>query len=325
MASTTTVSQLDGLYKVVYGDKLDNLIPDNAILVKKIKFAQADKLGKQYNFPVVLTNEHGVTRAAAGAGSFALKSSIAMTTQEAQVLSYQHVIRSTMDYEAAAKATSKGKASFLNATELLVKNMLESMTYEMELDMLYGQRPIGSSSVSTNISATSTRLTITAADWAIGVWAGSENMTINFYNGGTLVSSGADAIFTVSAIDADNRYVTVTGTSTGITALDTVMAATTGQIDIYRDGAYGNTMAGIDKICVNTGSLFNISAATYNLWKANTYSVGGNLTFAKVVSGLNSAIGRGLKNTKMQLFVSPYTWTVLMNDLEGDRRYDSTY
>lgn len=325
MAATTTVSQLDGLFKVVYGDKLENLIPDNAILTKKVKFSQGEKMGKQYNFPVVLTNEHGVTRAVAGSGAFTLKSSIAMTTQEAALTSYQHVIRSTMDYEAAAKATSKGKSSFFNATELLLKNMLESMTYEMELDMLYGQKSIGATSVYTAVSATSTKLTINTADWAVGIWAGAENMTLNFYDGATLISAGTDAVFTVTAVDVDNYQITVTGSSAGITALETALAATTGMLDIYRDGAYGQTMAGIDKIITNTGTLFGISAATYNLWKGNSYAVGGNLTFEKTVKGLNSAIGRGLKNQKMQLFISPYTWTVLMNDLEGDRRYDSSY
>ena len=43
MASVTSPAQLDGMFKQVYADNIQNLIPETARLVKDIKFVSADK------------------------------------------------------------------------------------------------------------------------------------------------------------------------------------------------------------------------------------------------------------------------------------------
>jgi hypothetical protein len=43
-----TKSALDGLFKDVYGDKLESLIPDFALLQKKIGFSEAKKTGRDF-------------------------------------------------------------------------------------------------------------------------------------------------------------------------------------------------------------------------------------------------------------------------------------
>src|SRR5581483_4286645 len=138
---------------------------------------------------------------------------------------------------------------------------------------------IGVTSSSANASSTSTVVTLTAASWATGIWAGMENCPLNFFkqSDSSLVSSGTDAVFTISSIDVDNRKLTLTGSAAGIAALDTAILA--GACDIFFDTARTdattfNEMVGINKIITNTGTLFNISASTYNLWKGNTYDVG---------------------------------------------------
>jgi hypothetical protein len=50
MVSTSTVSTLSGLFKEVYGDKLENLIPESAKLIKLVKFESQEKeLGNLYH------------------------------------------------------------------------------------------------------------------------------------------------------------------------------------------------------------------------------------------------------------------------------------
>ena len=102
MAQQNTVATLDGNFKVVYGDGPVNVIPECSILQKKVKFETADKIGKAYNFPVILSNEAGVTYLAAGAGVQTLNDSIAAVMKEVSVDANQIICRGQMDYEAAA-------------------------------------------------------------------------------------------------------------------------------------------------------------------------------------------------------------------------------
>lgn len=102
MAQYNTTSTLDGLFKVVYGDGPIKVIPEVALLQKEIKFEKANKIGKSYNFPVILSAEAGVTYLAAGAGVTTLNSAIAATLKEATVDANQIIVRGQMDYEAAA-------------------------------------------------------------------------------------------------------------------------------------------------------------------------------------------------------------------------------
>lgn len=323
MATTVSPSQLDGLFKEVYGDAVENLIPEHAILQKDVKFESGKKLGDSYHVPVVVTAEHGVTYAAHNAGAFAINTPIALTTKDAQVTGSQMLLASRMSYDAAMRAVEGGKSAFVSATDFLVKNMLNSMAQRAELAMLYGGVGLGKSSSSSNVDSTHTVVTLTTASWAAGIWSGAENAQIQFYTAvPALVSSGADSVFTIDSVDVDNRTLTLSGTSTGITALDSAIGS--GTCDIYWYGAYGNEMSGLDKIITNTGTLFNISAATYNLWKGNSHTVTGQLTFKKLLGALNKAVSRGLMEN-VKVYVNPLTWADLAGDLAALRTVDQSY
>jgi hypothetical protein len=115
----------------------------------------------------------------------------------------------------------------------------------------------------------------------------------------------------------------VTGTTTGITALNAQNAAT---LDIYWNSSYGNQMLGLRSILATTsGSLFNINMTTYSLWQSNTYAVGSTqLTFGKLQSALALGVNRGLESDSMTL-VSPNTFANLVDEQAGARMYDSSY
>lgn len=327
MAQYNTTSTLDGLFKIVYGEGPIKAIPEVSILQKKIKFESAEKIGKSYNFPVILTSEAGVTYIAAGAGVTTLNDAIAAQLKEASVDANQIIIRGQMDYEAAAKA-AKGKAAFKSATECLVMNLQETGSRRVEMAMIYGQSStgLGVADTSANASATQTVCTLTAASWAPGIWAGAENSQVNFFKSSddSLISSSTDAIFTIAAIDFDNKTLTVNGTATGITALDTHLSS--GDAYIHWKGAKTNSttwseMVGLQKIATNTGSLFGISATTYSLWGGSTYSFGSAaVTVAKLLNMAGKAVSKGGLMGEADIFLSPKSFMNLTGTMTDLRR-----
>jgi len=325
MAQYNTTSSLNGLFKSVYGDSYKSLMPETAKLLKMLPFKQANKIGKKFEFPVMLSREHGVTYLASGDGVTTLNDHISSVMKNVEVDGSQMIARAAIDYEAAAKAQS-GKDSFINATELLVENLLESISYRQEISFLYGQSGIGVADSSVNTDSTHTVITLTVASFAAGIWAGSEGAKLNFYNvgGSTLVSSGSDSIFVIDSVDLDNRTITVSGTSTGIAALDTALGSA--DRDIFFYGAKTKECAGLDKIITNSTSLFGIDASSYALWKGSSYSAGSAaLTMAKVLSAVGKAVSKGGLNEKVVCLVNPVTWGNLNSDQAALRKYDGSY
>lgn len=319
MATTVDISQLDGLFKEVYGEKVENLIPDSAKLIKDVKFTQSTKIGDSYHQPVILSGEHGVTYAGPTAGAFTLNSSVAMTMKDASVQSYQMLLRSQIAYSAAARAVSSGPQSFKSATGLLVMNMNESLAKRLEISMWYGQVGFSQTNGSTNVDATHTTLDIQTGHFAAGIFSGLETAEIDLYDGAT--KKNTNAVLVIDSVDIAAKTVTVSGNSTDIAAIDTFLAS--GTCQMHFKSAYGNEMPGVDKIITNTGTLFGIDAGTYQLWKGNSYSAGSAaLTLAKVLEAVSLAVQRGL-DEDVKLYVNPDTWADLNSDEAALRRYNS--
>ena len=322
MAQYNTTSTLDGFFKVVYGTGPVNAIPEIGILQSKIKFKQTQRIGKSYDFPVILSSEAGVTYLAAGAGVSTLNDAIAAQLKNASIDANQIIVRGQMDYEAAAKASSD-KLSFKNATELLVENLMETGSRRLEMAFLYGQSAtgLGTADSSANATATTTNVTMLAAGWAPGIWAGSENAVVNFYkvSDDTLVSSGADSNFSVTTVAFATRVIKFTGTATGITALDTALAA--GDCYIHWKGAKSVEPVGLDKIITNTGSLFGIDAAVYSLWSGSSYSFGSAAaTVAKILNMVGMAVSKGGLMEEADVVLSPKTFMNLAGTMTDLRR-----
>lgn len=318
MATVNVVSTLNGLFKEIYASNINSLIPDSALLTKMVKFSVGERVGNNFHQPVVLSHEHGATFAASGSGAFSINTPIAMTLQDAQINGSQILLASRMDYESAMKS-SASKSAFVRGTELLIKTMVESHTKKLEVQLLYGQSGIGKFSA-TSGSGTTRVYTVLAATFGPQIWAGGEGMALDLYNGASKLNTNAAVV--VTAVDLDLGKVSVSGNATDLTAIDTAIGSTPSAFYL---GAYGNECAGLDAIITNTGTLFNISAATYNLWKGCTYAVGGTaLTMAKVLSAVGVTVARGL-NEDAVLLVHPQTWNNLNSDQAALRKYDAKY
>lgn len=303
-----TVGNLNGLFKEVYADKLKELIPDGVKLLNMIKFGPKEKsLGNLFHQPVVLGLEHGITFAASDDDAFNLQPAIRGAIRDAQIKGSPAVLRSVLGYGAASRSVS-GQAAFMDATKFLVSNMLRSMAKKIEIEMLYGQQ-----GYATVASIASNAMTITTAEWAPGIWAGSENMPIEIRNSTGSTSRGTA---NVVSVDMNTRIVTLDSAPAGVISGDVV----------WHKGAYGNEFIGIHKILTQTsGTLFNIDVSQFNLFQGNQYSAGtAALSFTKLNLATARGVEKGLEG-KLAAFVNPRAWANMLSDQAALRRYDGSY
>jgi hypothetical protein len=323
MAGENTPTTLNGFFKEVYGDDILNLVPESSKLVKIVPFVPSEKeTGNKYHQPVILANEQGFTYAAYDAGAFALNEQIALAMKDAQVSPSQILLRSAISYDAAARASKSSKA-FAKTMTLVVENMLESMSKRVEISCLYGGTGLGKCHASVNGGATTTVIEILSSSWATGIWAGAEGAKLDIY--AAAVKQNANAALVISAVDVATHKITVTGNGVDIGVIDAAIAGSPDTLDLFFFGAKGNEMTGLDGIITNAGSLFNIDAAVYALWKGNSYAAGGAaLTMGKILSGTALGVQRGL-NEDATVLLNPASWTNVMSDLAALRRLDGSY
>lgn len=329
MAGENTSVSLAANFQEVYSDEgLLDLVPDEAMLVREVKFGKPESAtGGKFVQPVILSREHGFTYASSDDDAFALNGSVPMSVKRAELLGSQIVGQGRLGYEAAARA-AKDKKAFVEATELLVENMMESAAYRLELCFLYGRTGIGTVNANT---AASTTFVVSAATWAPSIWAGIEGATLTIVNP-AFTNVKAQGV-TVISVDTDEtsgtfRQVTISAAKTlAIGDLVFFGGAVTGA-----EGGAGvpKECLGLDGILTtSTGSLFNIPVQT--LWRGNSYDVGaGPLTITHINNAAKRARDRGLKES-VKLLVSPKAWNGLVNptidpkDSSGSRKVDASY
>ena len=327
MAATIPASII-GDFKERYNTKgIQDAIPESRVIIKNVEFDKATLVGNAFHTPVILSDEAGFTYAANNAGNYALNGPISLNVPDAQVRPAQITLVSQIAYDALSQSLGSG-AAFLSATKLITKRMIDSMSKRVELAALYGGSGLGKTAAtgSSNVDTTHSIVAFQQQTWSDGIWAGTVNNQVQFYDDGVLVSSGADSVFTITAVNPTAHTLTVSGTTTGITALDALIVSDpTDALDIFFNSAKGNEMTGIDTILTNTGSLFNIDAAVYDLWKSNVIdNAAGKLTFLALQNAVATAVGRGL-DEEVDVIINPKVWANLVTSQSGARRFDSSY
>jgi hypothetical protein len=309
VSGSNTLSTLNGLFKQVYGDDVQNLIPDGVKLYKMIKFVQKDKQqGAAFNQPVILGQEHGVTFAGPNDDAFSLVAPVAGQIQNAQVQGYPKVLRSYLGYNSISRSIGGGPKAFEDATKFLVANMLRSLTKKLEIELLYGQAGYGSVS-----SVNGNTIYIAASEWASGIWSGAEKMPIDVY---TAASSGTKrGSANITAVSLSALSITV----------DTLPSGTTAGDVIFFSGAYGNEAIGIHNMLSQTGTLFGISQTAYSLFAGNQYNCQStSLSFSHLEHAIALGVAKGLEGD-VTVIVNPVTWADLLTEQAALRRTDSSY
>lgn len=299
------LTTLQGLTKRVYSNTFERLWPDGAILQKEIPFASSEAIGERYVQGVQLTKAHGLT-IAPSSSTPVLNAAVTSKTAQALVDGTQSILRDRISYVAASRIlkSKNPERALKSGTGTVVETLRLSHIDKLEVLMLYGQ--MGLATVASTSGGTD--VVITASEWAPGIWVGSEDMPIDVYNGAVKVGT-----FTVASVNFDTRTLTL-NTNAGIVAGYT----------LYYAGSFGGEFAGIHKILSNTGSLFNIDASQYALWKSTSYGFGsGAATFAKLLSANSRARSRGQRG-KIKVLVSPATFVDMVDSIEQKRDFSGS-
>lgn len=314
--SSNTLATADGLFKNVWADKITDLTPDGRYFCKEIPAGKGTATGGTYKLPQVLTSEQGFTKAAPNSGAYSLRSASAGSIKYAEVSPYNFSLRVAYATE-AIKRSSEGKEVFASLTKQQTKNAIKTAYNQMEQDIMWGQCTNGIGTIATWTSGTSTA-TITTAEWAPGIWWGSEGMPVFIYDSTLATLKG---VATVSTYAIEGRTVTFDSTSlpAGIVAGDVLFTS------IYTD-----QMIGMYTMFTNTtGSLFGINSTTYNLWRPATAVDAGTapLSFNKLFEAVTVGYNRGLGDdfNEFDVILSPKTWMNLNQDAAAIRRSDYSY
>lgn len=307
------VESLNVLAKEVFGeDGVPNLIPNGVVLQDKIKFDKADAMGLKFAQTVRLSYPNGFTHAKGDgtAGAFSFQNAKPGAQARAELMGYQTLLRDQMSYEDAAKLQADGKRSFAKGIPYFTEGLQKSMRKRLEVQMMYGGQGIGTISGTPVTSGSNKVITILASQFAPFIWAGNEGMEVDAYNSSTLINTNAP--LTVVSSDPIARTVTVSGNATDLGNLASTHT-------LYYRGAFGVEMTGMHGIMANTGSLFNIDASAYSLWKSTQYApTSGALTFNKVKKAIAQAVAKGL-DEDVVLMVHPSAWDDLNSDIAALR------
>lgn len=284
--SNVSVSTMNSLFKEVYADEVENLIPERELITKTIPFVSADKQnGNAYVQPVILSRNHGVTFLGNGVQSSPrLNDPVAAVTDRAEIKGSGMIIRGLMDYQAATRAQQGGPA-FVDGTSYLVESLTDSFAAAIEQVHFHGGLGLGKATAATAALGVN-QVKIDLAEWAPAVWVGGEGMPIDIY----LTSSGALVLSTeVTAVDITNQLLTLASVA-GL--------ADATNYTIYRRQSKGLEALGIHYILQATGNLFGIDSSVRGLWRANQYPVSSTqLSFPKIAEGIAIAYGRGLEGS----------------------------
>ncbi|UJR78926.1 hypothetical protein [Sandaracinus amylolyticus] len=311
------VSDLDGFFKRRYADKPEDLVPDHADFAEAIPFSKREKTGDDYQVTVRLKRAQGVTYGSDGS-AFTLNAAIPGQSKPARANATSFVLRETVSYDAAGKATNSDDA-FGDAFDAIVMDMENSASLHREMMILYGQSNLGAVTANGSSSA-SVQYTLTEASSAVGLWLQLQGAVVDVYDPTLTTQRNSVGDMTVSAVGLSSNQRQVLVTLAGATADNAAVVA--GDV-IVPKGWVGESFAGVDKIATNSGSLFGIDASLYALWQANLVSAGSAaLTMSTLTSAAAMQVQRsGQTGKKLTAFCSYLTWNNLNNDAAALRRF----
>ena len=335
MAAANTYTELDGLFRDRFGDKLENAIPDLTFFQQMVPFKEDKALGDEYKQPVILGREHGITRIKRGDGLVTLRAPVAGQIKEARTFGYEYVLRGQIDYSSIFSAENKAKA-FDDSVGVMVGNLLDSGRHYLEIDLMWGQSLDGIGKLDSTQVQNSTTLKIDVAHWGPGIWNGMEGASIQIWTPGATLTFKSQA--TIVSIDPDAAVPTIT------VAYTTAAACDAGDV-IYVENARNlpgvapvngaandrtlwKILTGLDAIVMNGNgsnnpvSLYEINASTHQVWRAVNYdALGVDLSFDTLLKVFSRVTVKG-GNGEYIVFVSPLTFANLMSDQGALRRYD---
>lgn len=326
-------TQLVGLFKDIWGNTVIEAFGFMADITKEIKFSEGQAVGGKFHIPLDVQMEAGISYSASGvtpgvtAGSTYLAANAGQAL-DVQVTGYNMHGRAAVTYEALFRSDTDKKAVEA-ALKRVVRRLGVSSLKRLEITCLHGQLGIG---VISAISGSSTTrvLTMTDETWSSGIWAGTAGGTagqgaqIDYMLSSALGTvRNTNAAMTVTSVAPASKQITISGNATDLTQLDTDVG--TGSTLFFTTSSSTTEAAGLHLIQNNTGTLFNVNAANFELWAGNVYSTStGTLSFGKILDAAAPCASYGLYDD-LRFVPSPKGFEVLNTDIAALRHYDVSY
>ncbi len=305
MAVTNTPTTLASRLKQRYANGISQLVPMTNYLKRSIKFKKELAPGEAARFDVQMALENGFS---VGTGDFSLNPSIAQESVKAIVEGAGIVLKSRASYDILTRAKTSEQA-FATFHDKKFIPMTDSFSRREELLTLIGRQGLGV--VKSNAAGV---LTITEKSWNPTRFIGLKGSVLEAF---TAVTGGSqhNGDLVITAVDIVNHTVTVSGTSAAVVLNDI----------LYFKGHRGVEPVGLLHIARNTGTLYNIDASAYELWKASTYDVGTSaLTLGKILTAAANAGDKGCAE-KLVCLVPIKCFQGLVSDQAALRQYDASY
>jgi len=307
MPATNTPTTLASRLKEIYPDGPTQLVPAaNELFGKRLEFRKDIPAGEKIRFDVQLSGEQGFSY---GSGEVALLGAIAQESAKAEVVGFSVVLQSNVSYDAISRAkTSKQAFAQFNNSKYIPS--AESFRTRAEL-LCMGH---GRQGIAVVASVSGQVITITPGSWCSAMLLTLKGSTLVAH---TAITAGSqhNGDLTMGAISIANRTITVAGTADAVVAGDI----------LFLKGARGASPYGLMDIANNTGTLYNISASTYELWSANAYDVGTSaLTLGKASLASAMAADKGC-NEPLTMLVPNKAFQSMVNDQAALREYGANY
>lgn len=315
-------------YKQRYGDFTDPL-PEENTLADYFGFVRQDQRpGIAFNFPIVVSLEHGQTANVDGT-AFALNAAVDSVLKNAQIDGATLALVGNIPYDVSFKSRNgagngNSGGAFRTAFELKTDLLMKSMEFYREVSLLYGCGTAATiaSDIGVVLSVTGTNLNgptgmsavFTTPTWAPGLWTNMIGAKVDFMNAaGTATIANATAV-RVNAVNADTKTVQFINDAGGAG----VIAATN---RVIPTGWFQKTCVGVEAILQNTGTLFGIDASIYPMWKAIQIDLAGvALNRARILGIMARLFPNGLTQGG-KLFVCGPTFADLAEEADALQRY----
>lgn len=286
-------SQYEGQLNDRYADLIDPR-PESNTVRDTIKYVpDAEKSGDNYTFPVLMSDEQGVTYSNTG-DSATLNAAIAAVSKKASISAPDLAIAIEVPYSIMLRnrnGNGTGQSAALDIVDDKVKSMLRSLGNVVEADLLHGcgtgatavdnlglidAVPVKAGGGTTWASCTAQ---FTRKSFIHFLWDNSQNALFSVLN-----SAGDTELCVVKCnyvVDKEQCQVSFTGVS-GTTS--TTVAA---NHQLVRKGALGASPVGLQGQIVNTTTFAGINAGSFPKHRGNVKSLAGSaLTRAKLFGAL---------------------------------------
>lgn len=318
---SVVATSANGLAKKQFG-KINDALPEWSIVTDLVPFEEMAKTGQLYEELITVSRSHGVTFARTTRQTdYTLNAARSWVSQPAQATSSEIVMRERIAYGILAAAEAKGQKAYESAIKLSLKSIATSHRFYQEYGYLYGgtgtstgANPGLGTIESQSGSGTTRTFVISQKSWASGIWAQLKNAAIDCYEATLTTKQNPDAVIIVTAVTHSTRSVLVSGDASDLDAC--------GATDIFVPvGSKGENCDGLDAILTNTGTLFALDAATYDVWSGNVKTAGSApATILTLHGAMNLAVGRGLAGEFVWL-VNNYVFQDLVDDTTALRRF----